>query len=195
MDTIASSTNIVHYLDMPLQHCNDTILRSMNRRGNKAHIQGILNHLYQHYPDFTLRTTIMVGYPGETDAQYEELLHFLADNPFDRLGAFTYSPEEGTPASDFPNQIPEELKQERYDRLMSMQQEISRKRNQRWIGKELLYLIEETGFEGTFGRTVREAPDADGLVKIAPHYTDEPGKYIPIRIIGADAYDMLGERI
>ena len=195
LDTIASSSNIVHYLDMPLQHCNDTILRSMNRRGNKAHIQSILNHLYQHYPDFTLRTTIMVGYPGETDAQYEELLHFLADNPFDRLGAFTYSPEEGTPASDFPNQIPEELKQERYDRLMSMQQEISRKRNQRWIGKELLYLIEDTGFDGTFGRTVREAPDADGFVKVAPHYTDEPGKYIPIKIIGADAYDMLGERI
>lgn len=195
LDTIASSSNIVHYLDMPLQHCNDTILRSMNRRGNKAHIQSILNHLYQHYPDFTLRTTIMVGYPGETDAQYEELLHFLADNPFDRLGAFTYSPEEGTPASDFPNQIPEDLKQERYDRLMSMQQDISRKRNQRWIGKELLYLIEDTGFEGTFGRTVREAPDADGLVKIAPHYTDEPGTYIPVKIIGADAYDMLGERI
>lgn len=195
LDTIAENSKLVPYLDMPLQHCNDSILKSMNRRGNKAHIQSILNHLYKYYPDFTLRTTIMVGYPGETDAQFKELLDFLRDNPFDRLGAFTFSPEEGTKAADIPNQVPDEVKQERYDRLMIQQQDISRKRNEQWIGKELQYLIEETGFDGTYGRTIREAPDADGFVKIAPNYTDQPGQFIPIKITKADAYDMLGERI
>ena len=195
LDTIASSSNIVPYLDMPIQHCNDSILRSMNRRGTKSHIQSILSHLYHYYPDFTLRTTIMVGYPGETEVQFNELLSFLKDNPFDRLGAFTYSPEEDTIAASLPNQVPDEIKQERYDRLMIQQQSISKHRNERWIGKELEFLIEETGFGGTYGRTMREAPDADGYVKIGPHYLDEPGKYIPIKITNADAYDMLGERI
>lgn len=195
LDTLAAGEKLVPYLDIPLQHCNDVILKRMNRRGSKAHIQSVLDHLYKHYPDFTLRTSLMVGFPGETDAQFEELMQFMRDYPFDRVGTFQFSPEEGTAAEKMPDQIPDEVKQERYDRLMTQQQAISRKRNERWIGRELTMLVEETGMDGTFGRTEREAPDADGLVKIAPSYRHEAGQYIPIRVTKADAYDMVGEQV
>lgn len=195
LDVLAEGEKLVPYLDIPLQHCNDALLRRMNRRGSKAHIQSVLEHLYRNYPDFTLRTTMMVGFPGETDAQYRELLQFLRDYPFDRVGAFTFSPEEGTKASEMPDQIPEEVKQDRYNRLMEQQQRISLERNRRWIGKEMTLLVEETGMEGTFGRTLREAPDADGMVKIAPDYRHEPGQYLPIRIVQAEAYDLTGEAL
>ncbi len=195
LDTLAEGEKLVPYLDIPLQHCNDAILKRMNRRGSKAHIQSVLDHLYRNYPDFTLRTTMMVGFPGETDAQFEELLQFLRDYPFDRVGAFTFSPEEGTAAAAMPDQVEEERKQERYERLMLQQQEISFKRNERWLNRELLMLVEETGMDGTYGRTVREAPDADGLVRIAPSYRHEPGQYIPIRITKAESYDMTGESV
>ncbi len=195
LDTLAEGEKLVPYLDIPLQHCNDGILKRMNRRGSKAHIQSVLDHLYKRYPDFTLRTSLMVGFPGETDAQFEELMQFMRDYPFDRVGTFQFSPEEGTAAEKMPDQIPGEVKQERYDRLMTQQQEISRRRNGRWIGRELTMLIEDTGMDGTFGRTEREAPDADGLVKIAPSYRHEAGQYIPIRITMADAYDMVGEQL
>ncbi len=138
---------------------------------------------------------MMVGFPGETDDQFQELLTFLRDYPFDRVGTFIFSPEEGTPAAEMPDQIAESIKEERYDLLMQQQQRISRERNSRWIGRNLTLLIEETGLDGTFGRTVREAPDADGLVKIAPSYKHEPGQYIPIRITKADSYDLIGEEL
>ena len=195
LDTMAQSEKLVPYLDIPLQHCNDTVLRHMNRRGSKSHIRKILDHLYASYPDFTLRTSMMVGFPGETDDQFQELLTFLRDYPFDRVGTFKFSPEEGTPAAEMPDQIAESIKEERYDLLMQQQQRISRERNSRWIGRNLTLLIEETGLDGTFGRTVREAPDADGLVKIAPSYKHEPGQYIPIRITKADSYDLIGEEL
>ncbi len=195
LDVLAEGEKLVPYLDIPLQHCNDELLRRMNRRGSKAHIQSVLDHLYRNYPDFTLRTTMMVGFPGETDAQYRELLQFLRDYPFDRVGAFTFSPEEGTKAAEMADQIPEDVKQERYNQLMEQQQRISLERNRRWIGKEMTMLVEETGMDGTFGRTLREAPDADGMVRIAPSYRHEPGQYLPIRIIQAGAYDLTGEAL
>lgn len=192
LDTLAEGEKLVPYLDMPLQHCNDELLRRMHRRGSKAHITQVLDHIRTHYPDFTLRTTMMVGFPGETDAQFEELLQFLLDYPFDRVGAFAYSPEEGTAAETMPDQIDDDVKEARLDALMAQQQTISEERNARWIGRELLMLVEETGMDGTYGRTVREAPDADGMVCIAPSYRHEVGTYLPIRLIGADAYDMTG---
>lgn len=195
LDILAASEKLVPYLDIPLQHCSDPVLKRMNRRGSKEHIQRFLEHLYTHYPDFTLRTSLMVGFPGETDEQFQELLTFLRDYPFDRVGAFIFSPEEGTPAADMPDQIAEQVKEERFSMLMQQQQSISKARNRRWIGREMTLLIEETGLSGTFGRTVREAPDADGLVKIAPSYRHEPGQYIPIRITHADSYDLIGEEI
>ena len=193
LDTLAEGEKLVPYLDMPLQHCNDELLRRMHRRGTKAHIASVLDHIRKFYPDFTLRTTMMVGFPGETEAQYQELLTFLRDYPFDRVGAFAFSPEEGTPAETMPDQVPDEVKEERLQALMEQQQAISKARNERWIGRELLMLVEETGMDGTYGRTVREAPDADGSVCAAPSFRHEPGQYLPVRITGADAYDMIGE--
>ena len=193
LDTLAEGERLVPYLDMPLQHCNDTILKRMHRRGSKAHIQSVLDHIRKNYPDFTLRTTMMVGFPGETDAQFEELMQFLRDYPFDRVGAFAFSPEEGTAAETMPDQIPDDVKEARLAALMEQQQTISKERNERWIGRELLMLVEETGMDGTYGRTIREAPDADGMVCIAPSYRHEPGQYLSVLLTGADSYDMTGE--
>lgn len=195
LDTLAEGKKLVPYLDMPLQHCNDEILRRMHRRGSKAHIESVLDHIRKHYPDFTLRTTMMVGFPGETDAQFEELMQFLRDYPFDRVGAFAFSPEEGTAAESMPDQIADEVKEARLTALMEQQQAISAECNERWIGRELLMLVEEAGMDGTYGRTIREAPDADGTVCIAPSYRHEPGQYIPVRLTKADAYDMIGESL
>ena len=193
LDTLAEGERLVPYLDMPLQHCNDTILKRMHRRGSKAHIQSVLDHIRKNYPDFTLRTTMMVGFPGETDAQFEELMQFLRDYPFDRVGAFAFSPEEGTAAETMPDQSPDDVKEARLAALMEQQQAISKERNERWIGRELLMLVEETGMDGTYGRTIREAPDADGTVCIAPSYRHEPGQYLSVLLTGADSYDMTGE--
>ena len=193
LDTLAEGEKLVPYLDMPLQHCNDEILRRMHRRGSKAHIESVLDHIRKNYPDFTLRTTMMVGFPGETDAQFRELMQFLRDYPFDRVGAFAFSPEEGTAAETMPDQIADDVKEARLKALMEQQQAISETRNERWIGRELTMLVEETGMDGTYGRTIREAPDADGLVCVAPSYRHEPGQYIPVRLTGADPYDMIGE--
>lgn len=193
LDTLAQGQKLVPYLDMPLQHCNDDLLKRMHRRGSKAHIMRVLDHIRKHYPDFTLRTTMMVGFPGETDAQFEELMQFLRDYPFDRVGAFAFSPEEGTAAETMPDQISDGVKEARLSALMEQQQTISKERNEHWIGRELTMLIEETGMDGTYGRTIREAPDADGQVCVAPDYRHEPGQYINVRLTGADPYDMIGE--
>ncbi len=195
LDTLAEGEKLVPYLDMPLQHCNDEILKRMHRRGSKAHIQSVLDHIRTHYPDFTLRTTMMVGFPGETDAQFEELMQFLRDYPFDRVGAFAFSPEEGTAAAEMPDQIDDAVKEARLDALMEQQQKISAELNERWVGRELDMLVEETGMDGTYGRTIREAPDADGTVCIAPSYRHEPGQYLKIRLTKSDAYDMIGESV
>ena len=180
---------------MPLQHCSDEILRRMHRRGSKAHITHVLDHIRKNYPDFTLRTTMMVGFPGETDAQFQELMQFLRDYPFDRVGAFAFSPEEGTAAAELPEQIDDDIKEARLNALMEQQQDISQKCNERWIGRELTMLVEETGMDGTYGRTIREAPDADGTVCIAPSFRHEPGQYLNIRLLKAEPYDMIGESI
>ena len=195
LDTLAEGEKLVPYLDMPLQHCNDTLLRRMHRRGSKAHIQHVLDHIRANYPDFTLRTTMMVGFPGETDAQFDELMQFLRDYPFDRVGAFAFSPEEGTAAAEMPDQIDDDVKEARLAALMEQQQDISLSLNERWIGRELELLVEETGMDGTYGRTIREAPDADGTVCIAPSYRHEPGQYLNIRLTKADPYDMIGESL
>ena len=193
LDTLAEGGKLVPYLDMPLQHCSDALLRRMHRRGTKAHVMRLLDHIRAEYPDFTLRTTMMVGFPGETDAQFNELMQFLRDYPFDRVGAFAYSPEEGTSAAEMPDQIEESVKEERLNALMEQQQAISQERNERWIGRELTMLVEETDMDGTYGRTVREAPDADGMVFVPPSFRHEPGQYLSIRLTGAEPYDMMGE--
>lgn len=195
LDTLCSSSRLVPYLDMPLQHINDELLLRMHRRGSKKHICSVLDYVKRNYPSVTLRTTMMVGFPDETQAQFSELLQFLRDYPFDRVGAFAYSAEEGTAACNMANQIDEAVKQQRLDALMLQQQGISQKLNQAHVGQVYQMLIEDI-FDGcTYGRTIREAPDADGRVEVSTRAYHAVGDYIPVRLTSCDCYDMKGESI
>ena len=195
LDTLAEGEKLIPYLDIPLQHIDDDILHRMHRRGSGAYIRSLLDYLYKNYPDFTLRTTMMVGFPGETDQQFETLLTFLRDYPFDRVGAFAFSPEEGTKAAQMPDQVPDEVKQERLSALMAQQRPISLRRNQRWVGRQTELLIEELTRTHAVGRTPREAPDVDGRVKIPRKSYHAVGEYEPIRLTHAGEYDMKGEAL
>ena len=194
LDVIANTPNICKYLDLPIQHVNDTVLRRMHRRGDKADILRCIRGARER--GLTLRTSIIVGFPGETEEQFQELLDVLREAEFDRLGAFTYSPEEDTPAARLPDQIPEEIKQERLDRLMTMQQEISLKRNQARIGtveKVLVTAVDEDG--RLLGRSHREAPETDGEILFTLPEGAElpaPGTFVNVRITQADTYDLMG---
>lgn len=194
IDCFAASRRIVPYLDMPLQHISDSVLRRMHRRGSRRHIESVLDYLRVNAPGFILRTTMMVGFPGETDADFRELLQFLKDYPFDRLGAFTFSPEEGTDAADLPDQVPEEVRQTRYDALMELQQGIAEERSRRRLGTvtDVLLEGEENGY--AFGRSFAEAPDVDGRILIPATGGVVPiGEYVKVRLTGVDEYDMIGE--
>ena len=195
LDTLAQGEKLIPYLDIPLQHIDDDILKRMHRRGSGAYIRRLLDYLYKNYPDFTLRTTMMVGFPGETEEQFQTLLAFLRDYPFDRVGAFAFSPEEGTAAATMPDQVPDEVKQARLAALMAQQKPISLKRNQRWVGRETELLIEELTKTHAIGRTPREAPDVDGRVMIPRRSYHAIGEYEPIKLTQAGEYDMKGESI
>ena len=195
IDRIRANGKVVAYLDMPLQHCNDRLLSAMHRRGSRAHIEKTLDHIRTHAPEFILRTTMMVGFPGETDADFDELSAFLQAYPFDRLGAFAFSPEEGTPAYAMPSQVPEPVKQERLDALLTMQQGISKARAERRVGQITELLVEGHDGAHTFGRTYAEAPDVDGRVLLPRDEALQPGEYIDIRLTEALNYDMIGERL
>ena len=195
LDTLAQGEKLIPYLDIPLQHIDDDILTRMHRRGSGAYIRRLLDYLYKNYPDFTLRTTMMVGFPGETEDQFQSLLTFLRDYPFDRVGAFAFSPEEGTAAATMPDQVPDEVKQARLAALMAQQKPISLKRNQRWVGRETELLIEELTKTHAIGRTPREAPDVDGRVTIPRKSYHAIGEYEPIKLTQAGEYDMKGESI
>ena len=193
LDVIANTPNICKYLDLPIQHVNDTVLRRMNRRGNKADILRCIRGARER--GLTLRTSIIVGFPGETEEQFEELLDVLREAEFDLLGAFIYSPEEGTPAARMPDQIPEDVKLDRYDRLMAMQQEISLKRNETRVDtveKVLVTAVVEDGL--VLGRSHREAPETDGVIvfNCEPDATPAVGEFVRVRITDADVYDLMG---
>ncbi len=195
LDTLAQGEKLIPYLDIPLQHIDDDILKRMHRRGSGAYIRSLLDYLYKNYPDFTLRTTMMVGFPGETDAQFQTLLAFLRDYPFDRVGAFAFSPEEGTKAARMPDQIPDEVKQARLAALMAQQRPISLQRNRRWVGRQTELLIEELTRTHAIGRTPREAPDVDGRVMIPRKSYHAIGDYEPIVLTEAHEYDMKGASV
>lgn len=197
LDVIADTPNICKYLDLPIQHVNDTVLKRMHRRGDKADILRCIRGARER--GLTLRTTIIVGFPGETEEQFEELLAVVREAEFDRLGAFTYSPEEGTPAARMPDQIPEEIKQERLDRLMTLQQEISLKRNRARVGTVEKVLVTDVSEDGRIlGRSHREAPETDGEILFTlPENAELPqiGSFVSVRITQADTYDLMGEML
>lgn len=185
---------VVKYVDMPLQHANNRILRLMNRSHTKEEVCNLLQTLRQEIPDISIRTTFIVGFPGETEEEFAELLAFLEEQQFDRAGFFTYSREEGTPAAQFPGQIPEREKEARYREAMKVQQAISAARNRQWVGRELEVLVEGVGPEPgvMVGRSYRDAPDIDGVVYVTAPQASW-GKVIRARITSATEYDLVGE--
>ena len=191
LDEIANNPKVAPYLDLPLQHINDPILKAMNRRGSSDWIKSRIAECKKR--GLTLRTTMIVGFPGETEEQFTELLQFVKDARFDRLGAFTYSPEEGTKAAVMPDQIDEDVKIERLDQLMMLQQAISMELLEQRIGETCEVLVEGRDEDGWYGRSIREAPESDGCIHLLTERELIPGSYIQVRITAADAYDLTAE--
>ena len=196
IETVASTENICKYIDLPVQHINDRILRKMNRLALKEDILGLINRLRSGIGNITLRTSIIVGFPGETEEEFKELIDFLGEIQFDRLGAFIYSREEGTPAYDFERQVPEEIKEERFDKVMKLQQEISSEKNSEIIGETVKVLIEEAGRKQSqfIGRGQMDAPEVDGVVFVKGNNL-KAGDFSQVKITGAMEYDLVGEAI
>ena len=192
LDVLADTDNVCPYLDIPIQHINADLLRRMHRRGTREDILRCVRGARKR--GLTLRTTLIVGFPGETEDQFRELMDFVAETEFDRLGAFAYSPEEGTPAAKMPDQIPEEVKQDRLDRLMTLQQGISLKRNLVRVGETEQVLVTDTDGEGNvLGRSSREVPEADGEIYVScGNARPQPGQFIPVKILSAEEYDLRG---
>lgn len=197
IQSIKKNKKVCHYLDMPIQHINNELLKRMGRRTTKEELIEKISHLKQEIPDITLRTTLISGFPGETQEMHEELMYFLNEMEFDRLGAFTYSPEEGTPAAEFPDQIDEEVKAEWRDEVMELQEEIIFDKNEEMKGRELWVMIEgKVDAESTYvGRTYRDAPDIDGYVFVNTDETLMTGDFVKVKITGAYEYDLIGEMI
>lgn len=193
--TMAENEKICHYIDMPIQHSEDEILKAMGRRTSRRQIEEVVEKLRTAMPDIAIRTTLITGFPGETKEQHEALLEFVDDMEFERLGVFTYSPEEGTRAAEFPNQISEEVKKQRQDELMTLQQEVSYDNNQRMLGKQLEVLVEGYLYEEDvyIGRSYREAPNVDGYIFINAEEEIVSGEMVTVRITDANEYDLIGE--
>ena len=180
---------------MPIQHVSDGLLKRMGRRATKAELAAKIAHLKEEIPDIALRTTLISGFPGETQEMHEELMYFLNEAEFDRLGVFPYSPEEGTPAAEFPNQVEEGQKSAWRDEIMELQEEIIFDKNEEMAGKELWAMVEGKvdGENAYVGRTYRDAPEIDGYIFL---HTDEvlvTGDFVRVRVTGAYEYDLIGE--
>lgn len=197
IDTIKREKKVCHYLDMPIQHCNDEILRRMGRRTNKEQLKGIVKKLRSEIPDIILRTTLISGFPGETREAHRELLEFVDEMEFDRLGVFTYSPEENTPAAEFTNQVDEQTKEDRKNEIMELQQEIAFEKSENVIGRELIAMIEgKVADENAYvGRTYMDAPGVDGYVFVNSDEELMTGDMVKVKITAASDYDLIGEKI
>lgn len=194
LDVMQKHETIVKYLDIPIQHLDDTVLKRMHRRNRQDATYALVRKIRQKNPNFIIRTTLIAGFPGETEEQFAVLRQGVEDLAFDRMGVFAYSQEEGTPAAEFPDQVPEEEKEARRDTLMEIQQAISLAANERRVGKIYRVLIEGAGEqEGTYwGRSYAEAPDIDGQILIHSQRPLAEGEFVPVKIESADAYDLYG---
>lgn len=197
IQVMKEESKICHYLDLPIQHANDTILKKMGRRTSKQELIDIVQKLRKEIPDICLRTTLITGFPGETQEQHEEVMEFIDTLEFDRLGAFTYSPEEDTPAATFEDQIDEEVKEDRQADIMELQQEIAFDKAEDMIGREVLVMIEgKVADENAYvGRTYRDAPNVDGLIFINTDVELISGDFAKVKVTGALDYDLIGELI
>ena len=194
IQVIKEEEKICHYLDLPIQHASDGILKRMGRRTTKQELVDIIGKLRKEIPDIALRTTLITGFPGETQEQHEELMAFVDEMEFERLGVFTYSPEEDTPAATMPDQIPEEVKELRQAELMELQQEIAFEKAEDMIGRELLVMIEgKVVDENAFvGRTYMDAPNVDGLIFVTADQELMSGDFARVKVTGANEYDLIG---
>jgi ribosomal protein S12 methylthiotransferase len=191
IETMARRPQILPYLDLPLQHAHPDVLRRMRRPSNVEEMRQTIARLRAAMPQIAIRTTFIVGFPGETEQEFQALLDFVEDVAFDRVGVFTYSHEEGTPAAEFEDDVPPEVKEERRGRLMALQQPISLAKNQALLGQTLDVLIEGVGEDISVGRSYRDAPEVDGMVLVQ---AESPvGEIVPVRISDALEYDLIGD--
>ena len=198
IDEMKNNKKIVPYIDLPVQHISDKILKSMNRHGDSAMIKSAISRLREAMPDIVIRSTAIVGFPGETEEDFDELCEFVRDIKFERFGVFTFSPEEDTPAEKMPDQVDEQTKQDRLDILMAMQLRNSEEYNEKQLGKTVTVLCE--GFDAVsemhFGRSYADAPEIDGKVYFrAPKNSVEEGQFVQVKITEAVDYDLVGDKI
>lgn len=201
IDLVAKNNKIAKYFDIPIQHSSNKVLKTMNRRTSKEQITTLIKKIREKIPDVTLRTSLIVGFPGETKEDFEDLENFVKETRFDKLGVFPYSKEEGTPAEKLPNQIHGNTKKKRYNKIMSLQQEISKEKQEKFLGKKVEILVEDISFDNKYyvGRTISNVPDIDGLVYIKNNGKLRPeevlNNFIKGRIIDVSDYDLIAEII
>lgn len=199
INVVASNNKIAKYFDIPIQHISNPILKKMNRRTSKENIMKIIEKIRNKIPEVTLRTSLIVGFPGETKENFEELLEFVKNTKFDKLGTFMYSKEEGTPAAKLPDQIHGNTKKARYNKIMEVQQEISKQILENKIGKTYKVLIEDMSFDGKYfiGRTMQDVPEEDGLVYIENNENLNESEildnFVNCKIVDVSNYDLIGE--
>ena len=195
IDTIAELPKVCHYLDIPIQHASDTILKRMGRRTNQQLLKDKIAMIRSKIPDICLRTTLITGFPGESQEDHEQSMAFVDEMEFDRLGVFTYSAEEDTPAAGFPDQIEEEVKKDRQADIMELQQEIAFEKAEGMTGQDVLVMIEgKVADENAYvGRTYKDAPNVDGLVFVNTDRELMTGDFVPVHITGSYEYDLIGE--
>ncbi len=195
LQVMAEEPKVVRYFDIPIQHCNDAILKKMNRRSTKAQLVELINEIRAKMPDATLRTTLITGFPGETEAQFEELCEFVAEMQFDRLGCFAYSAEEDTPAAEFEGQVPQQKRVDRAENIMNQQSRIAETKNQEKIGSVAEVLVEgyDNYIKCYFGRSAADAPEVDGKVFFMSARPLKMGDFVQVQINDTLEYDLLGE--
>ena len=195
IQVVKNEDKIAKYFDIPIQHISNEILKKMNRKTSKKDIQKLISKIRKEIPDVTLRTSLIVGFPGETEEQFEELYEFVQKTKFDKLGVFEYSKEEGTPAANMPNQVHHMTKKSRYNKIMKLQQEISREKMKAKVGTSQEVLIEGKSFDNKFliGRTKLDVPDIDGVVYLKNNNTLKINTFVMCNIIDFKEYDLIGE--
>ncbi|MBF0197807.1 MAG: 30S ribosomal protein S12 methylthiotransferase RimO [Planctomycetes bacterium] len=192
IDLLLNSPKMLKYLDLPIQHASSSVLKRMNRTGSFALYDDIFDKLRGANEDFVLRTTVIIGFPGETDEEFQELYDYLEKRRFDRLGAFCYFDEKGTAASKMKNKVPTELAQERLDRLMTLQQNIHFEENEKWLGRDISFIVDEVGENGVVGRTWRDAVEIDPQIFVKTDAPLSPGMIATCRVTGSNEYDLEG---
>ncbi len=197
IETMARQEKIANYIDLPLQHCNDGILSAMNRKGRKEDIEGVIERLRNAMPDIAIRTTFITGFPGEGEAEFEELSVFVNEKEFDRLGCFTFSPQEGTPAAEMDGQIEDDVKLRRGEIIMQDQYLIMQEKNNYRIGNEYKVLVEgyDAYTDTYFGRTYMDAPEIDGQIHFTSNDDIQEGDFVNVEVLGVNEYDLVGKMV